>query len=332
MIYHAQNKHAVLISLEDVPHVPRESLSRYQEKSGYLIVPDDIDTMRLLSRYGLRMPSRMKCDYHWKSKFKSPFAHQIVTSEFLVNNPRAFIHNEIGTAKTLSALWAADYLQSQGLMGRVIISSTLSTLWRTWEDAIWSNFPGKTFRILYGSKERRLEQLSKAADFYIVNHHGVNTLTDWRENASGGYQIAGSAFDDLLSWMYIERLGEPWNLPERGGDRWLTLQNGLHYLDGWESQKRKRWAARKWKRRCDRATGGPVKARDGFYTKHFDAADGTRYRVEASRQRGWWTGEVFKGTRRRQMAGYTVEDDELADPTDGDEACDLAWKRFGLEG
>lgn len=74
-----------------------------------------------------------------------------------------------------------------------------------------------------------------------------------------------------------------------------------------------------------------MKVRDGFYMKHFDTADGAQYRAEASRQRGWWTGEVFKGTRRRLLVGYTIEDDELADPTDGDEACDLAWKRFVLD-
>ena len=75
-----------------------------------------------------------------------------------------------------------------------------------------------------------------------------------------------------------------------------------------------------------------MKIRDGFFEKRYDLADGTRYRAEASRQRGWWTGEVFRGTGRKLLVGYTIEDDELADPTDGNEVCDLVWKRFGLEG
>ena len=81
-----------------------------------------------------------------------------------------------------------------------------------------------------------------------------------------------------------------------------------------------------------------MKIRDGFYMKYFDAADGTRYRAEATRERGSWTGDVYRearsaaGSGGKRRAIHTIEDDELADPADGDEVCDLAWKRFGLEG
>ena len=80
-----------------------------------------------------------------------------------------------------------------------------------------------------------------------------------------------------------------------------------------------------------------MKVRDGFHMKHFDAADGTRYRAEAIRERGAWTGEVYRESRSavrsggKRQARHTIEDEELVDPNNGDEVCDLAWKRFGLE-
>ena len=80
-----------------------------------------------------------------------------------------------------------------------------------------------------------------------------------------------------------------------------------------------------------------MKIRDGFHMKHFEAADGTRYRAEAIRQRGSWTAEVYlesrsAGSSGRRKAIHAIEDEELVDPTDGDEVCDLAWKRYALEG
>ena len=81
-----------------------------------------------------------------------------------------------------------------------------------------------------------------------------------------------------------------------------------------------------------------MKVRDGFYMKHYGVADGVRYRAEASRAAGSWTGEVYReprssvGSGGRLQTRHTIEDVELADATDGDEVCDLAWKRLGLEG
>ena len=80
-----------------------------------------------------------------------------------------------------------------------------------------------------------------------------------------------------------------------------------------------------------------MKVRDGFFEKHYDVADGTRYRVEASRKRGWWTGEIYRepssgvGSGGEFLVGLRIDDDDLGDPGNGHEVCDLTWKRFGLE-
>jgi SNF2 family DNA or RNA helicase len=51
-------------------------------------------------------------------------------------------------------------------------------LWRVWADDLYKRFPSKKFEVLHGSKARRLEKLSREADFYIVNHDGVKVLRD----------------------------------------------------------------------------------------------------------------------------------------------------------
>lgn len=108
----------------------------------------------------------------------TPFVHQLTTFNFLVRNPRAFVFNDIGTGKTLSALWAADFLQGRRAMGKVLIVSTLSTLWRVWADEIFKTLPGKSFAILHGSRAKRLELLAEDHDYYIINHDGIKVLED----------------------------------------------------------------------------------------------------------------------------------------------------------
>jgi type I site-specific restriction endonuclease len=46
-------------------------------------------------------------------------AHQKDTASFLTLNRKAFVFSEPGTGKTLSALWAADYLMQRGEVRRV---------------------------------------------------------------------------------------------------------------------------------------------------------------------------------------------------------------------
>lgn len=107
----------------------------------------------------------------WKYCFAVPS-----TCLVLRRNNRVFITGN--TCKTLSALWAADYLKWKGRMGKVLIVSPLSTLLRVWGDEIFCNFPGKTFAILHGSRARRLKLLAEDHDYYIINPDGLKVLAD----------------------------------------------------------------------------------------------------------------------------------------------------------
>ena len=142
----------------------------------YVVLPWTMDALRKLALHDVFVPGPIRWEYHWPSKYPRPLDHQVVTADFLTQNPRAFVLNSIGTSKTLSALWAADYLMCRGEIKKVLIASTLSTLDRVWDLEIFCNLFGRTKTILHGSKEKRLEGLKKDVDYYITNHDGLKVL------------------------------------------------------------------------------------------------------------------------------------------------------------
>jgi len=138
-------------------------------------VPHDIDVVRLLRNVGVQAPSPILHHYDWPGRFK-PFTAQRTTAEFLTLNPRAFVLNDMGTGKTMSSLWAFDYLRRVGRRKRMLVVAPLSTLERVWADTIFTNFPHLTFTVLHGERDRRLKLLKTDFDVYIINHDGVNII------------------------------------------------------------------------------------------------------------------------------------------------------------
>lgn len=142
----------------------------------YVVLPWTMDALRKLALHDVFVPGPIRWEYHWPSKYPRPLDHQVVTADFLTQNPRAFLLNSIGTAKSLSTLWAADYLMRRGEIKKVLIVSPLSTLDRVWDLEIFCNLFGRTKTIVHGSREKRLKELAKDVDYYIINHDGLKTL------------------------------------------------------------------------------------------------------------------------------------------------------------
>lgn len=140
-----------------------------------MAVPHKLDEVRVLRNMGYPAPSPIAHYYEWAGRYK-PFSHQQTTAEFLTLNSRAFVLNQIGTGKTLSVLWALDYLIGAGVIRKVLIVSPLSTLERVWGDEVFRNFPNLNAVVLYGTAEKRRKLLALDADIYIVNHDGVKVL------------------------------------------------------------------------------------------------------------------------------------------------------------
>lgn len=144
----------------------------------YVMVEHSDDALRQLARCGISGTSDILRDYHWPSKYPKPFDHQKVTADFMVRNLRSFCFNDIGSAKSLTALWAADYMMSRGEMGKVLICSTLSTLHQVWESEIFTHIMHRSSVVVHGDYEKRKRALAEDVDFYVINHEGLRVLQD----------------------------------------------------------------------------------------------------------------------------------------------------------
>lgn len=146
----------------------------------HVVVPLTRSSIEGLHRLGLPLPNMLDLDgYDWPMQHgRRPYAHQKVMANFMALNPSCFNLSDMGTGKTLASLWAADWLMKKGAVRRCLIISPLSTLRFVWEDELTRNFYGRrTCSVLYGSREQRIEALTKPADFYVVNHDGLGIGT-----------------------------------------------------------------------------------------------------------------------------------------------------------
>lgn len=138
-------------------------------------IPHGIEEARILTSIGHITPSPIEYYYKWSGQYQ-PFHAQLETAAFLTMNPKSFCLNDMGTGKTLSTLWAFDYLRSVGQIRKMLVISPLSTLERTWCDEVFNHFPHLTTAVLYGSKDRRLKMLNEDVDIYLINHDGIKTI------------------------------------------------------------------------------------------------------------------------------------------------------------
>ena len=136
-------------------------------------VPLTLHNMLVAKQIGLPTFSPIEKHYDWPGRHK-PYAHQRQMAAFMTLNPRSFNLADMGTGKTLAALWAADYLMDLGIVKKALVLSPLSTLNRVWMDEIFAHFLGRrTGVILHGERRDRLAGLSEPHDFYIINHDGL---------------------------------------------------------------------------------------------------------------------------------------------------------------
>lgn len=151
--------------------------SRQIEIKGRQIVavPHKEDEVRVLRNMGMDAPAPMGYYYDWPGRYQ-PFAHQKATAEFLSMNPRAFCLNGLGSGKTMSVLWAFDYLRKIGKVRKMLVVSPLSTLERAWGDEIFRNMIEYSFAVVHGSREKRLKLLTNDDfDIFIINHDGIKS-------------------------------------------------------------------------------------------------------------------------------------------------------------
>lgn len=175
-----EDKRAVILKLRNPSKVtvPISTAKLVTHNGETLVaVPHRPDEVKVLRNLGFDVPDPMEYYYKWPGRFK-PFAAQITTANFLSMHDRAFCLNSMGLGKTVTTLWAYDYMRDAKLVKKVLVVCPLSTMERTWADEIFRTFPHLDASVLYGSRERRLKLLAQPADIYIINTDGLRTVKD----------------------------------------------------------------------------------------------------------------------------------------------------------
>ena len=141
----------------------------------------------ILNNIGIKnVPSPIRTQYTWTGMYK-PFDHQRVTAEFLTLNRRAFCLNEMGTGKTNSVIWAADYLMKLSVIRRVLVVCPLSIMDAAWRKDLFKTAMHRSVEIAHGSRVKRAEIIKSTAEIVIINFDGVEIVE--KEIAEGGFDL-----------------------------------------------------------------------------------------------------------------------------------------------
>lgn len=176
----AKNRRKLLVKSGDMSLLGRvlPSASPIQHNGeDYLVVPHELDETRVLNNMGIKAPSPVSYYYKWSGQY-TPFEAQRKTVDFLTMNPKSFCLNEMGLGKSITTLWAFDYLRSIGVAKKLLVVAPLSTLERTWADEVFTHFWHLNAVVLHGTRKRRLKLLNQPADIYIINHDGIAVIQE----------------------------------------------------------------------------------------------------------------------------------------------------------
>ena len=138
-----------------------------------------LDEARVLRNLGVKkVPSPINGRYNYPGRFK-PFDHQRETAAFLTFNRRGFVFSEPGTGKTLSALWAADYLMELGEVRRCLILCPLSIMTSAWLQDLNNSIIHRSAIVAHHTQAaRRVEMIRGGYEFVITNYDGLNLVGD----------------------------------------------------------------------------------------------------------------------------------------------------------
>lgn len=141
-----------------------------------IVVPHGLRETLLLRHQGFPVPNPMLCYYDWRGTV--PFEVQRKTCDLITSHTRAYVLNDMGTGKTRAVLFGWDWLYQNGWAKKLLVVCKISNMNFTWAAEVFGVMPDRKVEILYGSKQKRLEALSRDADIYIVNHDGVTSIAD----------------------------------------------------------------------------------------------------------------------------------------------------------
>ena len=207
---------------------------------GWVAAPDAPGTRQALESLGYTYQAPVA--YDWPGG-QVPMVHQRATVEFLLAHRRALVLNDMGTGKTLSAIWAMDRLMEAEEVGKALIICPLSTVKFTWGQALFRTLAAKGIRYeeLLAPTTSRLKKLKGDQRVDVLNHghaafesiapHVVGRYDLLIIDEAAVYRNVGKAWRDLRRWLALPgnahlRLwamtGTP--TPQRPADSWALSQ------------------------------------------------------------------------------------------------------------
>ena len=146
-----------------------------------------IDEVRALHTLGFKnAPPAPLRNYAWTGVY-TPMSHQKTTAEFLAAYDRCFILSEMGTGKTCSAAWAADFLMKRGEVHRVLVVCPISIMHAAWKEDLFRSVMHRKVAIAHGNKAQRIKVIKSEAEFVIINYDGIEIVLD--EIMAGGFDL-----------------------------------------------------------------------------------------------------------------------------------------------
>jgi SNF2 family DNA or RNA helicase len=148
-------------------------------ETGEVLVKWGLEEAQVLKNLRIKnVPSPIMSRYKWPGLHR-PFDHQKDTAAFLTLHRRAFCFNEQGTGKTGSAIWAADYLMSLGIIKRVLILCPLSIMQSAWQNDLFKFAMHRTVALAHShSREKRIKAVQSDAEFVICNFDGLDIIKE----------------------------------------------------------------------------------------------------------------------------------------------------------
>lgn len=159
--------------------IPKSQVVSRDDEGAEIAVYWGLDEVRVLRNLGVKdAPSPIISRYDWPGRYK-PMIHQVETAAFLTMHRKAFVFSEPGTGKTLSALWAADYLMKLRKVRRVLILCPLSIMDSAWMQDINNSIIHRSAVIAHHPKAaRRIEMIQQDYEIVISNYEGLNLIAD----------------------------------------------------------------------------------------------------------------------------------------------------------
>lgn len=165
-------KRAVVLTLRN-PERIATLIPHHQRLDQHTIaVRHGVEEARVLKNLGIEVPAPVRNYYNWPGRY-TPFNHQRSTTEYLTSHPRCFCFNDMGTGKSLSALWGADFLIRDSILRKTLILTTISCMETVWQHELFTNFMHRTSMVVHGTAARRKLMIEEDVDFFIMNHDGL---------------------------------------------------------------------------------------------------------------------------------------------------------------